>query len=362
MGEPLRTEDVTAFSACAEWTGVRAEEHEAWLAARKELLTASDMAAILGEDEHRTAIEVYIDKVSTQPENPVLALDDPRFWGRVLEQPVLRALATYRGWKYRKGGALLRSRKHPFLGATLDAEIDRGDGMWIDLEGKTTRLPRGWDEETGQLPTRVLIQVQSQLLVTGAELAIVFALLQGSRPVQIPIEPSPKFHAVLVERGEEFMDMVRQGIVPVPDGSPASARALTRLYPKANGAAVMLPPEALEWTRKCQKLSLGKRLVENRLRYYQQLLKHSIGEATYGVLPEPVGGKNCWRWETQAREGFVVEPTETRVLVPLKARPSTRGTLPPGRPDAVLDALTRSVETDDIAPIRFGKARRRSAR
>jgi putative phage-type endonuclease len=362
----VRTEDVTAFAASCEWMGVRSEENEfdAWLAARKTIVTASDMAAVLGEDPHRSALDVFLDKL-TPPEEEIVPLDDPRFWGRVLEQPILEAVARYRGWKYRKGGALLRSRKHPFIGATLDAEVDTGDGVWIDLEGKTTRLPREWDEETGALPSRVLVQVQVQLLVTGAPLAIVFALLQGCRPVQIPIEPSPKFHEILVERAEEFTAMVKAGNPPLPDGSERAKRALDRLYPRENGSIVGLPREALYWTQQYQTISGQLKILDRRKKYYQQLLKHSMGAATFGVLPEAVGGKQCWRWETQQKPAYEVEEKETRVLMALKLPPagSPRGrALPPANDTSLTKQLEESIERENIPKIRFGQRRKRAKR
>src|SRR5690606_33404021 len=202
-----RTHEVTSFHEAAEWTGVRNDDRTAWLALRREMVTASDVAAIMGEDTYRTAPDDYVDRIPPRPEPDVIGLDDPRFWGTVLEQPVLRAVAAYYGWGCREGGALLRSRKYPWLGATLDAEVDRHDGNgWSDFEGKTTRIARDWTEGEGALPTRVLIQVQSQLLVTGSPTALVFALLQGARPCQIEIEPMDEFHRVILEATEEFMD------------------------------------------------------------------------------------------------------------------------------------------------------------
>lgn len=362
----VRTEDVTSFAASCEWMGVRADEDQwdAWLAARKTIITASDMAAILGEDPHRTAMDVYLDKINP-PRDEVVAIDDPRFWGRVLEQPILRAVARYRGWKYREGGALLRSRKYPVLGATLDAEVDTGDGVWVDLEGKTTRLPSGWDEETGQLPSRVLVQVQVQLLVTGAELAIVFALLQGCRPVQIPIRPNAAFHEVLAERAEEFLALVKAGHPPLPDGSMRARRALERLYPHEDGTIVALPDEALEWTRKYQEISSQLKILERRKEYYAQQLKRAIGSATYGVLPEAVGGKRSWRWETQHSKAYEVEEKEKRVLLALKLPPKgapRHPRLPPANDTSLVRQLEESIEREDLPKIRFGQRRKRAKR
>jgi len=363
--KPIRTEDVTAFYKDAEWLGVRAEEGEwdAWLAARKGLLSASDVAAILGEDEHRSALDVYLDKLTAVQEE-VLAIDDPRFWGKILEQPILRAVARYRGWNYRAGGALLRSRRYPFVGATLDAEVDTGDGIWVDLEGKTTRLPRGWDEETGQLPKRVLIQVQTQLLVTGAPLAIVFALLQGSRPVQIAIKPNTDFHGIIVERASEFMELIRKGHPPLPDGSERAARALRKIYPRETGAVVALPDDAVDWTRKYQSIAADLASLTRRHAYYKQLLQHAMGAATYGVLPEPVGGKGCWRWQTQAKAAYEVEASEARVMTALKLPPAgspKHPRLPAANDDSLVPKLEESIAREDlpnIQKIRYGQRRR----
>ncbi len=360
---PDRTSEVTAFSAASEWTGVRDEDRQAWLELRKTMMTASDIAAILGEDDKRAALDVYVDKVVEQRDE-VLAIDDPRFWGSALEQTILRTVARYYGWKYRQGGALLRSRAYPFLGATLDGEVDRGDGRgWLDFEGKTTRIPRGWDEESGQLPTRVLIQVQHQLLVTGAPGAIVFALLQGNIPVQIPIEPSPEFHEIIVREAEAFMVLVARGTPPPPNGTEASGRALQRLYPEADGSAVALPREAIEWTREYQTTSVELKQLEQRKAYFAQLLKNSIGPATYGVLSEDVGGKRCWRWAAPKN-------SDNRALQALKLAPAGArnvARLPPAG-DALVRALTESFSDNDdrdvatVTPIRFGTKRRRSRR
>jgi predicted phage-related endonuclease len=344
-----RTADVTAFSSAAEWTGVRDEDRSAWLALRKTMLTAGDLAAVMGEDDKRSALDVYIDKVVGREDGP-MGLDDPRLWGKVLEQPILSFVAKYYGWKYRQGGYLLRSRKHPHVGCTLDAEVDREDGRgWIPFEGKTTDLPRDWDEESGQLPIRVLIQVQHQLLVTGAPCAFVFALIQRKRPVEIPIQPSPEFHEILVEQSRIFMELVRTGTLPTPTGTEAFGRALQRFYPVANGKAVALPPEAADWTRAYQEVSEQIKQLENRKAYFAQLLKTTIGPATYGVLPQEVGGKRAWRWS--ANKG-----AETRSLIALKLPPvgaRNPATLPKAG-DVLTSALAHSIEDcadDGTAPL-----------
>lgn len=350
------TDEVTAFGAAAEWTGVRDDDREAWLDLRQTMLTASDVAAILGEDPRRDAYAVYVDKVTPRKQQEKISIYDPRFWGHVLEQPIAQAVANYYGWGFRRGGFLLRSRKHPIIGCTLDAEFLRSDSEgWIPYEGKTTKIPRDWDEESGTLPTRVLVQAQTQLLVTQAPRNLVFALLQGSRPVQIPVEPYLEFHALIVEECERFMDLVRRGEPPTP--TAASRAAIERLHPEGDGSSVLLPIEAVEWTREIRELNSQMKETETRMDELKNRLRSHIGSATFGELPEAVDGKAFWRYQLQRREEHTVAASESRVLIAMKNGPASAAKALPASPSPV--ALLP--ESEDATVIRF-KMKRKGAK
>lgn len=352
---------MTAFHRAAEPTGAHSHDRERWLELRRTMLTASDVAAVLGHDPRRSALDAYVDKVLTQKEPARLGLDDPRFWGALLEQPILRAVAEHHGWAYAAGGELLRSRPHPDLGATLDAEVDRGEG-WEVLEGKTTRIPRGWDAESGELPTRVLIQAQVQLLVTGAPRCTVFALLQGSMPCMIEVHADASFHALVVEETETFMERVRRVDPPDPDHTESSKRALERLYSTGHGGVVRLPDCAVDWTRELAGIAAQQKALKQREDELKNLLRASIGEATWGVLPEDVAGRRYWRWQTQERAGHVVAPSSSRVLLGMKNGPDTANALPAPaqRPtlESVLRASVAANEEKAATPQRRRRARR----
>jgi predicted phage-related endonuclease len=310
------------------------------------MITASDFAAILGEDPHKSAIDVYADKVTERKEVEVIGIDDPRFWGHELEQPVLQAAARFYGWDYQRCGWLLRSRKHPFIGATLDGEVDRHDGLgWIPNECKNSEIHRNWNEDEQGCPVHVVIQCQVQLLVTGAPVDLCFALLSRYRPVRIAIEAVESFHAVLVEVGQEFMERLAKLDPPPPTAS--SARALARLFPLEDGTMVTLPPEAVEWTREIQEIGGQMATLKNRGDELRNMLKLCIGESTFGVLPEPVEGKRAWRWLTQACAGYTVEPTTSRTLLSMKdvALPGQKARpLPATLPEVHVNSLPQSSE------------------
>jgi len=364
-----RTSEVTAFGEFCEWRGVMSSDRARWLRARRELVTASDVAAILGEDLRRSALDVYADKIlPAQDEPEPLGLDDPRFWGAVLEQPILRAVAERHEWAYRAGGALLRSRRHAWLGATLDAEIDRGAG-WLELEGKTSRMPREWSEDEGRLPAWVLVQVQAQLLVIGQPAAVVFALLQGSRPCLVEVEASPEFQELIIEETGDFWRRVESLDPPPPTAK--SAAAIRRLHPVEDGSVVELSAEALEWTREAQAIAERITALDARRESLRNAIKMAIGGATYGVLPDVAqNGKRVWKFASVHRAEHVVPASTSRYPLLIKELPrgvaavATTSEVPRCLPAHEPVGSTERAATDDdnSSPIRMKRVRRRTRR
>lgn len=341
----------------AEPTGVTSADRPKWLAMRRTMLTASKTAALFGKHPFTTPLDLYVDMVMGRPEE-IITIDDPRFWGTVFEAPILEAASAYYGWKMLPGGQLLRSRKHPGLGATLDGVVDLGGG-WFVYEGKTTSAwrARDWDQETGKHPDHVALQAQHQTFVTGSDHAIVFCVIGGQKPVKVEVEANKEYHDLLVEESERFLKRVRELDPPDPTGLPIDAKALQRLYPVETGSVVALPSEAKEWTERYQEISEEVSQLKRRQAYYAQLLQNAIGSATYGVLPEPVGGKSCWRWAT--------EPNGRRLRA-LKNSPPGASQYSSLRTanDTLVEQLRASVgetepePTGPVAPIRFGNRRR----
>jgi predicted phage-related endonuclease len=357
------TPTVTAFHEAAEWTGVRDDDRDAWLDARHEMVTASEVAMLLGFGRNGGPFALYVDKITPRGPQERLTLDDPRYWGKVLEQTILTSVSEYHGWNYRRGGALLRSRKFPWIGATLDAEVDRHDGKgWINFEGKTTRVTKEWNESEQDVPTHVLIQVQTQALVSQSPTSLVFALLVGSRPCQVEIEPDRDLHAIIVEESQRFQEQVRTLSPPDPDDTEASKRALDRLYPLDDGSVVRLPIEALDWTKELKELAKQQADLKKREDEIKNLIRKSIGNATYGVLTEAVDGRQFWRWQMQDRAEHTVKASSSRVLLAMKNGPFVEevAALPAPSPITTIERhLQQSIESN-VTPI--ARSRRRARR
>ncbi len=363
-----RTPEVTHFSDAAEWTGVSDSDRTSWLQTRRTMVTASSVAALLGLDERRGALDVYAECLSTTvPYDGPIDLSSPMTWGRALERAVAETAAAGYGWELRMGGALLRSRKHPFIGATLDAEIlPRGLGRWIIYEGKTTSYlrRRDWDEEAGVPPDRVLCQTQSQLLVTGAELCVVFCLIGGQKPCRIDVVPNAEFHALIVETSEEFMERIQKLDPPPPDWR--SRQALQKLYPTETGEAIQLSREAMEWTVELRQLASKRLECERREEEIKNLVRATMGTASYGLLPEPTeDGKVLWKLLTESHEAHMVKGWTARVPRLVKTVPkglTLRKTDPAALPEhtSIESLLERSsLGPDNLVRLKTGGRRRR---
>lgn len=316
------------FPAC-ELVGVSSSNREPWLEARRGLLTASDMAAVLGQDPYKSALDVWVDKVEG-PEDEPLTIDSPAFWGINLEQYIARIVSMYYEWEYQEGGELLRSKLASFLGCTLDGSAKPpSESEWGLYEGKTTGvfLAKDWDDKNDMPPIRVLIQVQHQLLVTGAPYAMVFCLIGGNTPRLVRIEPHTEFQQGLIVKGEEFMEAVARRERPAPDHR--SKNALDRMFPtEMAGKVVDLPVEALEWVTELQLIGEEiKRLVE-RQDHLKNLLRATLGDAQYGRLPQMVGGKGAFKWASVNRGAYEVPAASFRQLLAVKELPKPLRNVP----------------------------------
>jgi putative phage-type endonuclease len=287
------------------------DDETAWLKARKRVLTASDMAAVLGLNPWKSALDVYLDKQGpSEPRED----NDAMWWGRHLEGKIAEAYSDgkYSGRPIRRVGkhkyVLLVSRKYPYLAATLDFLTLIGD-RWVPCEIKNTRRGEDWDEGA---PIYHLVQLQQQILVIETGMGSIAGLLAGNRLVWQDVEADPELRARIIAEGADFMRMVDECEPPMPDASVSAGKALLALYPNEQpGEIVELDQGAVEWDTEI--LDVQARIKELNAR--EQQLKNNfmaaIGDAEKGILP---GGIGAWKWATRAACEYVVKKEPARVL------------------------------------------------
>lgn len=201
-----------------------------WLEVRRGGIGSSDAATAVGLNPYKSQLELWLEKTGRQPANDEQPdMDDPRYWGTLLEPYVAVAYQQKTGRKVRKLNAVLQHRTLPFMLANLDREVV-GDPEVQILECKTAGEfgSRLWKEG---VPEYVQLQVQHQLAVTGKHAADVAVLLCGQDLQIYRIDRDDDIIARLVVLEARFWECVETDTPPAADGSESAARALRNLYP-----------------------------------------------------------------------------------------------------------------------------------
>lgn len=165
-----------------------------WLEERQKSLGASETAAVLGMSPFETAYDVYRTKHGhVKPFPPELAL-----LGHMSEPIMHEWTERLSGLKVTlDAGFMARSKKYPWLHATFDRVIRDGRSI-TPVQFKTARFP--WADG---VPIHVRVQVQQEMLIAGAERALVVVLAAGR-----------DFEYAWVDRDEEFISSI---LVPQTD-------------------------------------------------------------------------------------------------------------------------------------------------
>ena len=200
-----------------------------WLEVRKGGVGSSDAAAAVGLSPYKSRLELWLEKTGRAAANDDhQGMDDPRFWGTLLEPYVAVAYQQKTDHKVRKVNAVLQHPTFPFMLANIDREVVGSADVQI-LECKTAGEfgSRLWRDG---VPEYVQLQVQHQLAVTGKGAADVAVLLCGQKLEVHRIERDEEVISRLVVLESQFWEYVVTDTPPPADGSESAARALRHLY------------------------------------------------------------------------------------------------------------------------------------
>jgi putative phage-type endonuclease len=285
-----------------------AEDREPWLASRMTGIGASEIAGACGESKWDSPYSIWAMKTCRLPGKDET---EAMVWGKLLEPVVLSEYARRTGRGSRRHGTLLRSKDHPWALASLDGETwlaGAQDDVW-PLEIKTASAYAADEWQEGP-PRGYYLQVQQQILVTGARRATSVCLIGGQQMVWCDIERDDIAINRIIAKGEELWRRILRDEPPPVDGSEATLSALAYAFPRDDGKTVLLSFDAMDLADRFDAAKDARKTANAKIDALEAQIKSLIGANTRAILPDGRG----WSWTCQKRESYVVPAGESRVL------------------------------------------------
>lgn len=266
-----------------------ADRTATWYERRRQGITASEVAAILGLSPYESAWSLWHRKkglVSSELDN------DAMKWGRRLEDLIADEFDEQHPYLHVLRFGLVAQKRDRWKLATPDR------GLWETtlgvsehpvgvLECKTTDSWDGWgDDGSDDIPVYYRCQVLWQMHVVGVDCAFVAALSRGKdyREYVVTMDDDAKADlAVMVERAEQFRASLSGDEPPDIDEHPATTRTLRALHPDVLDVDVPVPAELAETYREARRTVA---LAQADLDGATNELLHMIGDGRRAVDPD----------------------------------------------------------------------------
>lgn len=314
-----------------------------WLELRRLTVGSSEAAAACGESRYKSAIRLAAEKWGgVPPDYPtnlrairrghameafvlseyeeetgckLLPTDTPADREAFEARITARGACEVVGWVEHAGRfqCFLRSRRWPWMTATLDGAAELPDGTLEVVEAKSLgwrQIMQWGDEDSGLAPIDYRMQVLHALAVTDAASACLVAMIGGDtlRLVRETAHAPTVGLQAIAEVERRFVECVRTQTDPDWDEtSHEDARRVRHLlHPKDSGETVTLPEGVLELHEQRQA-TIAERLTHDRasraLKADEVALSSRIeallGGATFGTLPD---GSGEYEWRTCSRK------------------------------------------------------------
>lgn len=262
-------------------------DRDRWLAARRYMVTASEIAAVVGvaPPEYGSAWKVYAAKTTGEHYD---GDTDATLRGTHLEGYVADRFAADRKGDLRLApGGLYQSVARPWQGATFDRlAYPAGDAApWapFPVEIKTSATTEGWGEPgTSEIPLQYRAQCLWEMDVAGAAVVLVPCLFIASWKLSVyrldRDDDAERDIIAMRAEAQDFLRRIEDNNPPPVDWSPATTAALKARYQAEPDGEAAIP---VKLARRYRAARLAKIAAEQRLGQAVNEMLALAGDAKY---------------------------------------------------------------------------------
>ena len=283
---------------------------ENWLEERRKGIGGSDAAAALGQSRHKTAFQLFQEKLGLIDGDMMFgpdAIERMRF-GQALEGVIANMYARRYGVRLRRHNRIAQHREHPWMLSSYDRTVDgRREGLECkNVDSLSYRFGEWGDEHSDAIPQEYLLQCHHYLATSGYEVWHLAACVGGNSLKVYHVERDPEMIDMIIDGEHEFWQHVERHEAPSLDYTHRSTiPLLKRMFPGTDGTTVQLPPEAeaLHYAR--VDFDEQATLMESGAKAAKARIMHLMGSASVGILPHGGG----YTRKIIERDGYTVEPS-----------------------------------------------------
>jgi len=286
---------------------------EEWLAARMQVIGASDSADVLGIG-YKSALKAFAIKLGLDTVTETEAMRD----GSDLEPLVVKRLLSDAAFierfgecEWRGNRRLCQSIETPHMGATPDGTTttEKLGDLMTELKAPGLYGYRLWDDG---LPPMFNCQVQHQMYVMGESRALIAMKSHGQEVIWDLIERDDEFiNGVLLPACARFWQAVQDKDPSTlnVDGSEATKEALAALHPDDDGSVIDLSGHAALFTDYDDAKAKEKEGKDTAAGLKNKIAA-LFGDASMASLADG----RAYTYKRQDKDSYTVKASSTRVL------------------------------------------------
>lgn len=248
------------------------ENQKEWLRIRKNHLTGSDIGAVCGMNPYKSAMQVYLDKIS--PEIEVVDNESMRL-GRDLEDYVARRFMETTGKKVRRSNAMYVHDQYSFMMANIDRLVI---GERAGLECKTASPYQADRWKDGKIPEWYYLQCQHYMKVLEMDGWYLAVLIYGKgfQYTYLPRDEELLDHLIEIEK-DFWENHIQAKVMPSPDGSKEADKLVQTYFHRKKGTVTRLIGLDEQITRRNELVELIKKM-QTEQKIIEQEIKMYLGK------------------------------------------------------------------------------------